>query len=328
MDEPPRSAAERLVGELHGAEATALLAGSGAAAGGALTALTNPGGHVIVPAQLAGPVRDFVENDLARMGREVSFTDCTDIAAVGACLRPETQVVLTESLSDPLMRPSPVNELAELAHAADLFLVVDNTALSPALLRPLDLGATLVVERCSPYLDGRVGLDASVVAGPPRLVRRVAAQAARTGARLDPWSSELLAASLRALALRMSALQRNTREVAAFLRGHPGVARVNLPDFDSAPWAAETHRGFGGLLSFEPRAPLVPATHDESVSLPARTSHAGLGARRRRAAGISATLVRVAPGIEPPARLVGTLRGLLDAARPAPPRVPEGTRHV
>lgn len=310
--EPQREAETRLRG-LHGAEAAVLLSGAAAATAHTLSALTNPGGHVIVPAGLSGPVREFLAGTFPQMGRTVSYTDCADVDAVASRIRPETQLVLVESLADPSMRPTPVNELAEMAHGTDLQLVVDNTALSPALLRPLDLGATLVVENCTPYLDDHADTGASVVCGPHRLVERVTGEARRAGGRPDPWAGRLLDRALRTLGLRMAAHSRNADEVADFLRGHPEVGAVHRPNFDESPWAIETHQGFGGLLSFESRRPLSLPDPSGPISLPAYTSHAGLGAGLRESAGITRTLVRVAVDIDEPVRLIGLLRRLLDA---------------
>ncbi|BCJ44129.1 cystathionine beta-lyase [Actinoplanes ianthinogenes] len=305
------AAAESRIAELHGAETAALLAGGAAAATQTVCALTNPGGHVIASAGISGPVREFLEDSFRRLGRTVSYTDCADVDAVAGAVRPETQLIVTESLSDPAMRLIPVNELAELAHSTDLQLVVDNTGLSPALLRPLDLGATVVVETVDPYLDDHAALDASVVCGPRRLVERVTAQAAHAGGRPDGWTDRLLAQALRTLDLRMAAHTANADQVAAFLRGHPAVTVVHRPSFDDSPWAIETHGGFGGLLSFESRTPLAVPDQPGPVSIPVLRSHAGVSARRREQAGVTPTLVRVAAGIDSPKPLIALLQGLL-----------------
>jgi cystathionine beta-lyase/cystathionine gamma-synthase len=315
----PEGEAERLVSALHRAEATVLLGGGSAAAVHALCALTNPGGHVIVSAGLCASLGAFLEDSFARLGRDVTYLDCADVAAVAAAIRPETQLIFAESVADPLMRLTPVNDLAELAHGSDLPVLVDNTGLSPAMARPLDMGATMVVENCVPYLSGPAVVDASVACGPRRLVRRIAAQARPAGAAPGAWSGGLLSQALHTLELRMAAHQRNADAIAEFLRGHPGVAAVYRPGFDAAPWAIETHRGFGGLLSFLPRRGLPrEALSREAlsglVSLPALDFPGASGARHRERMGVPPELVRVTAGLEPPAGQIAALRGLLGAA--------------
>ena len=314
----PEGEAERLVSALHGAEATVLLGGGSAAAVHALCALTNPGGHVIVSAGLYAPLGSFLADSFARLGRDVTYLDCADVAAVAAGVRPETQLIFAESVADPLMRLTPVNDLAELAHASDLPVLVDNTGLSPAMARPLDMGATVVVENCVPYLSGGAVVDASVACGPRRLLRRIAAQAQPAGAAPGAWSSALLSQALRTLELRMAAHQRSADAIAQFLRGHPAVAAVYRPGFDAAPWAIETHRGFGGLLSFLPRRglprqALSRETLGDLVSFPALDYPGAAGARHRERMGVPPELVRVTAGLESPARQIAALRGLLDA---------------
>jgi cystathionine beta-lyase/cystathionine gamma-synthase len=275
-----------------------------------------PGRHVIVSAGLYATLGSFLEDTFAGLGREVTYLDCADVAAVADSVRPETQLIFAESLADPLMRPAPVNDLAELAHGSDLLVLVDNTGLSPAMARPLDMGATMVVENCATYLSGHAALDTSVACGPRRLVRRVAAQARPTGAVPDAWSGRLLSEALRTLELRMAAHHRNADAIAAFLRGHPGVAEVHRPDFGTAPWAIETHSGFGGLLSFVPRRELARrevAADGELISFPGLDAHAATGARRLERVGIPRELVRVAAGLADAPGQIATLRALLDA---------------
>ena len=166
---------------LHGADSALLLPGLVAATTGTLLALTNPGGHVIASDQTSDPLRGVLTRELAGLGRTVTFVDCTDADAVAAAVRPETQVVYAQSLSDPLMRPAPLNEIAIHAQMNDLLLVVDNTALSPAELRPLDTGAVIVIEDTAPFLDGWGDVGAAFVTGLDRYLPRIAEQCSRFG---------------------------------------------------------------------------------------------------------------------------------------------------
>ncbi|PBC84054.1 MULTISPECIES: PLP-dependent transferase [unclassified Streptomyces] len=311
---------------LHGADRALLVPGAVAATTGTLLALTNPGGHLIASDQICDPLRGVLTRELSGLGRTVTFVDCTDVDAVIAAVRPETQVVYTQSLSDPLMRPAPLNEIAIHAQMNDLLLVVDNTALSPAELRPLETGAVVVIEDTAPYLDGWGDVGAALVTGLDRYLPRIAEQCARLGGEVHGWAAHLLERSLATLQLRLSAQRDGAERVAAALRAHPAVRAVHRPSFDEAPWALETHEGFGGLLSFE----VVPEIRDlsgilaagngdgtplaGSARLPAHTSHAHLSERVRREAGITRQLVRLEVGITGSDALTTRLRRALDAA--------------
>ncbi|MGV4926305.1 PLP-dependent transferase [Streptomyces sp. BHT-5-2] len=311
---------------LHGADSALIVPGVVAATMGTLLALTNPGGHIVASDQTCDPLRGMLHQELTGLGRSVTFVDCTDVDSVAAAVQPSTQVVYTQSLSDPLMRLCPVNEIAIHAQMNDLLLAVDNTALSPAELRPLETGAVVVIEDTAPYLDAWGDVDAALVTGLDRHLPRIAEQCARLGGEVDGWAAHLLERSLSTLQLRLSAQRAGAERVAEALRGHPAVRAVHRPSYDEAPWALETHQGFGGLLSFE----VVPEVRDlsgvldacrgdgtplsTSAQLPARTTHAHLSERVRREAGVSRQLVRLSVGVEDGDALARRVRRALDTA--------------
>ncbi|MGW7427330.1 PLP-dependent transferase [Streptomyces sp. NPDC054813] len=313
---------------LHGADNALLVPGVVAATTATLLALTNPGGHIIASDQTGDPLRSVLTRELAGLGRTVTFVDCTDADAVVAAVEPATQVVYVPSLSDPLMKPAPLNEIAIHAQMNDLLLAVDNTGLSPAELRPLETGAVVVIEDTAPYLDGWSEVGAALVTGLDRYLPRIAEQCARLGGEVDAWAAHLLERSLSTLHLRLTAQRDGAERVAGALRAHPAVRQVHRPSFEESPWALETHRGFGGLLSFE----VVPEISDLSgvlavcgeegdgtplataARLPARTTHAHLSERVRQEAGISRRLVRLSVGVDDTDVLIRRLRRALDAA--------------
>ncbi|MFH8338386.1 PLP-dependent transferase [Streptomyces sp. AM6-12] len=322
----PARRVEDAFAALHGADSALLVPGVVAATTATLLALTNPGGHLIASDQTCDPLRGVLTRELAGLGRTVTFVDPTDADAVLTAVRPETQVVYTQSLSDPLMRPAPLNEIAIHAQMNDLLLVVDNTALSPAELRPLETGAVIVIEDTVPFLDGWGDVGAALVTGLDRYLPRIAEQCARLGGAVPDWSAHLLERSLATLPLRLTAQRDGAERVAGMLRAHRAVRAVHRPSFDAAPWALETHRGFGGLLSFE----VAPDIHDltgilaactgdhsplgSTARLPARTSHAHLSERVRREQGITRRLVRLSVGVTDADALSGRLRRALDTA--------------
>jgi cystathionine beta-lyase/cystathionine gamma-synthase/uncharacterized OsmC-like protein len=320
---------EHALATLHGGEVAMLAPNPVAATAAVLLTLTNRGGHVIASDQTYGPLRDFLLEDFVGRGRRVSLVDCTDPGAVVSSVEPATQVVYTQSLTDPLMRLCPLNELATYSQMNDLILVVDNTNLSPAQLRPLETGAVIVIEDCGPYLDGYGDIRAAAVAGGSRYLHRIREQARRSGAEVDPWVAHRLVRSLTTLELRMAEHDRNAEKVASALREHPAVRKVYRPSFDESPWALETHPGFGGLLSFEVQAEIqdlsgilaafrpggiIPGRLATTAQVPALTTHARMSERLRRQAGVSRQLVRLAVGIENVDRLLRDLQRALDVA--------------
>ncbi|MET9363828.1 PLP-dependent transferase [Streptomyces sp. NPDC006632] len=327
--------AEAAFARLHGADAALLLPSAVTATTAVLLALSNPGGHIIVSDQTCDPLRAALDAELTGSRRTVTFVDCTEVDAVVAAVRPATQVVYTPSLSDPLMRLAPLGDLATYAQMNDLLLVVDNTALSPAEVRPLETGAVVVIEDSSPCLDEWGDVSAAFVTGAGRHLAPVREQAARFGGQVDPWAAHLLERSLSTLGLRLAARRHNAERVADALRGHRAVHAVHRPSFDDAPWALETHDGFGGLLAFE----VAPEVHDlgavldacagdagdggataSTLRLPALTTHAHLSERVRQEGGISRQLVRASIGTQDPAPLIRGLRRALDAAAEPRPR--------
>ena len=163
------------------------------------------------------------------MGATVSRVDVRDLAAVEAAFGPQTRAVYVESLSNPRLKVADVDALAALAHERGALLIVDNTFLSPALLRPIEHGADLVVHSATKYLSGTGQALGGVVAGRRETIGPIAARAARLGGNLTPFAAWLLLAGIKTLPLRMERHSATAARLAAFLSVHPAVAAVNYP---------------------------------------------------------------------------------------------------
>jgi cystathionine beta-lyase/cystathionine gamma-synthase len=315
---PNQWSVQEKVATLEGASSSLVFASGMAAISTTLLALTNRGGHIISAVDLYGGSYALLKEDMHQMGRSVTFVEPTDIAAIESAIRPETQVLFFETLTNPLMKAIPLQPLGELARKRNLLLIVDNTFLSPILLRPLDLGAHVVIHSCTKYLNGHSDLVAGVASGSRKYIDRVWAQMLKFGGHLEPMSCFLLERGLKTLELRVQRQTANANALAAALERHPKVARVfhpSLPDYPYT-WIHELcPNGFGGMVSFEvaggDAAALelterltIPAIAtslggvDSLVSLPFNTSHSILTERQRRAIGINPGLVRFSCGIE------------------------------
>jgi cystathionine beta-lyase/cystathionine gamma-synthase len=335
---PNHTILEETLADLEGAEA-AVVTASGM---GALTALFHaalrPGDHLVAGQELYGSTTALLREQAPRWGITVTLVDATEAAAVEAAMTPATRAIFVEMVSNPLLRLADLPGLAELAGRRGVALLVDGTFASPALLRPLEHGATAVHHSATKYLSGHGDTTAGVIAGPSTLVTAVRAQAVRLGLNLSPFDAWLCHRGLRTLALRMERHSANAMALARLLAARPEVGVVHYPGLAEHPQhalAAKLFRdGFGGMLSFELAggAPAVerlfqaltargliefaPSFGDVTTtwSYPARTSHRPLSAEEQAKLGITPGLLRLSVGIEDVEDLEEVLAGALDAA--------------
>jgi methionine-gamma-lyase len=292
-----------------------------------------------------GPTCTLAEEILPRWGIEATVVDTSDTRAVNASFRPNTRVLFVETPGNPTLVVSDLGAMAALAHERGATLVVDNTFLSPALQRPIALGADVVVHSLTKFLNGH----ADVVGG--IIVLRSQEQYApfrkmlnHMGGVLPPFESFLVLRGIRTLPLRMRRHCENALEVARFLEGHPQVEWVRYPGLPSHPHYALSQRqtmGGGGLVSFELRGGLEAGktlmNHvrlwglavslggvESLIQHPASMTHASMGAEARRRAAITDGLVRLSVGVENVADLIADLAQALAVVTSAP--APGGSR--
>ncbi|MDI3279798.1 MAG: aminotransferase class I/II-fold pyridoxal phosphate-dependent enzyme [Bacillota bacterium] len=314
---PTRTALERLIAELEEGE-VGLAFSSGMAALSTAFMLFSTGDQILVGEDVYGGTYRVLTACFSRLGLKSSFVDTTDPAAVAAAFTPQTKALLVESPSNPLLRVSDLAALAELCHARGAMLIVDNTFLTPYWQKPLTLGADLVLHSATKYLGGHSDLVAGLaVAREKEVGERLRFLQNAIGAVPGPQDAWLLLRGLRTLALRMEAHEANARAVAAWLAGHRRVVSVHYPGLPTHPQhalAARQAGGFGGMVSFDVGdAALAEAVAartrifllaeslggvESLICLPARMTHASLPPERRKALGISDSLLRLSVGIE------------------------------
>lgn len=315
----------------------ALVTGSGMSAISAtLLAHLSAGDHVIAQKCVYGGTHSLLTRTLARMGIETTFVDGTDASGWSAALRPQTRVVYTETLANPLLTVADLRGAVAFARAHDLLLVVDNTFASPVLCRPLELGADLVVHSATKFLNGHSDLAAGVVAGRADAVDAVHKTLNLLGGHLDPEGCFLLHRGLKTLSLRVRAQCANARRLARFLDAHPRVRTVHHPSLPSHPQHARATAlmsDYGAMLAVELEADAratqacIEAVEvvvcsvslggvESLVTRPAATSHAGMTAAERASVGVHDGLVRLSVGIEDVADLEADLAQALDAMPP------------
>jgi cystathionine gamma-synthase len=334
---PTRAVLEEAIAALEGG-AGATCTSTGMSAVLVALNLLPHGSHLLCTVDCYGGTFRTLEHARSAFGLEVTYLDLADLAAVEKALRRGaggTGMVWIETPSNPLLRLTDVRAVSALARDRGALTVVDNTFLSPALQRPFELGADLVVHSTTKYLNGHSDVvGGAVVAAPGRtaLVQRIQSMNNLLGTSQSPHDAFLVLRGLKTLLLRMRAHEAGAREVATWLERHPAVARVHYPGLPSHPQhalAKAQQHGFGGMLSFE----LVDGRPDrvdhvlrtlrwftlaeslggvESlVAHPASMTHASMTAEARKRAGITDSVIRLSIGIEDPADLLSDLQQAL-----------------
>lgn len=295
--------------------------------------LLRPGDRLLAPHDCYGGTRRLLDTLADRGHFQVEYIDQSDELELAKALARPARMVWVETPSNPLLRITDIAQAARLAGEAGALLVVDNTFLSPALQRPLTLGADLVVHSTTKYLNGHSDIvGGAVVAREPSLVEQLAWWANVIGVTGAPFDSYLTLRGLRTLHPRIRSHLENAAAVVRLLARHPAVARVHypgLPDHPGHTVAARQQAGFGAMVSFELEGGevTVPAflnglryfTLAESlggveslVAHPATMTHASMTAEQQAAAGITTGLLRLSVGIEAVEDLVEDLSLGLD----------------
>lgn len=307
---------------LEGAEACVATASGMAAILATVMALLKAGDHIVAARGIFGASQQLFGTILPRFGVETGFVAGTDPAAFRAALRPNTRLVFIETPSNPLTEVFDIAALAALAHEAGALLVVDNCFCSPALQRPLEFGADLVVHSATKYLDGQGRVLGGAVCGGRAPVEDVFKFLRTAGPTLSPFNAWVILKGLETLGIRMQAQSANALALARRLEAHPAVARVFYPGLPSHPQHALTLRQQatgGAIVAFEVKANegqareaawrvvdncrLISITANlgdvkTTITHPASTTHGRISAEARTEAGISEGLLRVAVGLE------------------------------
>lgn len=287
--------------------------------------LLKAGDHVICSQSVFGSTIKLIGTELAKFGVLSSFVPQTDVAAWRAAVRPETRLLFAETPTNPLTEICDIAALAQVAHEAGALLAVDNCFCTPALQRPVDHGADLVVHSGTKYLDGQGRVVAGAICGKRELIEGTFVPVMRSaGMSLSAFNAWVVLKGMETLAIRMEAQCRRALEFARWLEAHPKVKRVYYPGLASHPQhalAMAQQAGQGGaVVSFDvvgddPDTARRNAFHvidstrvcsitanlgdtKTTITHPASTSHGRLTEAQRQAASIQQGLIRVAVGLE------------------------------
>ena len=283
-----------------------------------LLALLKSGDHVVAARVLYGRTAQMLNHLASSFGVRVTYVDANDPSAFGRALTPQTRLAIVETVSNPLMEVADLTAIA--TSVGEVPLLVDNTFATPCLVRPLEHGARLVFHSGSKYLNGHGDVMLGVMVGDAGLIRKIKGLGALYGVNSNPMESWLASRGLRTLPLRMQRVCETAANLAPFLAGQAGVARVYYPGLVNHPSHEIARRmmpsGFGGMLAFDlaggqpavaklfralgETIPFSPTLADArtTVSYPAGTSHKFLTAQERAECGITDGLVRLSVGLE------------------------------
>ncbi len=312
-----RTFEERLAA-LEGAEDCVATASGMAAIYSTVVAHLQSGDSIIVSRSVFGSTNVLFEKFVRKFNIDVRYVDLLDLNSWQQAIDDTTQMLFLESPSNPMSEVADIQALADLAHKHNALLVVDNCFCTPALQKPLQFGADLIIHSATKYIDGQGRCLGGAVAGSAELIEPIIGVLRSAGPTMSPFNAWVFLKGLETLALRMKAHSENAMALALWLQQQPQVSKVNyagLSDHPSHELAKKQQSAFGGVLSFEvnggqPAAwQLIDGTRMISITAnlgdtkttithPATTTHSRLTPEDRAKAGISDGLVRIAVGLE------------------------------
>ena len=317
---PTVTAFQERLAALEGGESCVATASGMAAILSVLMGLLKAGDHVVASQSIFGSTVQLLTNIMGRFGIGTTFVPLSDLAAWKAAARPTTRLFFLETPSNPTMELVDIAALSEVARASAAWLVVDNCFCTPALQRPLLLGADLVVHSATKYLDGQGRVLGGAVVGSQALVMDGGIyQFLRTaGPSMSPFNAWVCLKGLETLALRMEAQSRNAQALAQWLESHPAVTRVyypGLPSHGQYELARRQQSRGGAIVTFDVRGGqpkawqvidstrLISITGNlgdtkSTITHPATTTHGRISEEARQAAGIGPGMIRLSVGLE------------------------------
>ncbi len=336
---PTRATLETIIAQLEKGS-TGIAFGSGLAAIDAVLKLLKTGDEILAVDDIYGGAFRLFTQVYEKFGVSVNYVDCTKVENVFHALTPQTKLIWIETPTNPTLKISDIEAIAKIAKAHHCLLCVDNTFASPALQQPLTLGADIVVHSATKYLGGHSDLIAGlVVTKETALGEKIKFLQNACGAILGPFDSWLLIRGIETLYLRIKQHGENAEVIAQFLSNHPAVDKVFYPGLPSHPnhaIAKKQAKGFGGIVSFTLKEDTEAAATafagatelfqlaeslggiKSLLSHPAQMTHKSIPAEKRRAAGVSDSLIRLSVGLEDVQDLVRDLERAFEKVKEKP----------
>jgi len=296
----------------------AMIFGSGMAAiSHMFLAFLQKGDHIVVQNTLYGGTSNFIREEFHKYGIDFTFTNGYAVSDFEAAIQSNTKLIHIETPSNPLLTITDIKSVASLAKSKGIITTIDNTFASPVNQNPIDFGIDIVMHSATKYLGGHSDILAGAVASTQEHMDRIWNVSKNLGGSLSDMTVWMLERSMKTLALRVKAQNKNAGKLAKFLETHDDVSKVYYPGLQSHPehqLAKSQMKGFGGMLSFELvesidaisfmkqlnliKSSMSLAGVESMMLLPSETSHALLTQEQRDAVGISNQLIRFSVGIE------------------------------
>jgi cystathionine beta-lyase/cystathionine gamma-synthase len=331
---PTVTALELRLAALEGGKHCACFSTGLAATTSLALALLGAGERAVVSDVVYGGTVRLFEQLLSRFGVETEFVDTADLAALEAALARPAKLLFLETPANPTLKLTDIAAAARLGHAVGAVVVVDNTILSPALQRPLELGADVVLQSTTKFIDGHnATVGGALITSDPTLHEKFGWHRNSTGSIQSPWNAWLTLQGVKTLPLRMERHSRNALLVAEFLAAHPRVTRLlypGIPSFAQYELACRQQKSGGALLAFEVEGGTEAGIRvmnavklcslaenlgaaETLVTHPASMTHAAVSKQQREKTGITDGLIRVSVGLEDPDDLIADLARALSA---------------
>lgn len=325
---PTRARVEKTIADLEGA-AGSLAFSSGMAATHCAMGLLESGSHVVAGCDMYGGTYRLLHKICNRNNISVTLVHADDSKAIAEAIRPETKMVWVESIGNPLMSVPDLEQISQITNKAGVLLAVDSTFVPPCILKPLDLGADIVMHSATKYFGGHSDcLAGALSAKTPELHRQLYFIQNATGGVIGGLEAFLLHRGIKTMELRVREQSKSALAIAQWLESHRSVARVLYPGLASHPHHQRAVRlmgdQFGGMVTFDVRGDIETAKRvckatelfglavscgavESLIEQPATMSHASYDPAARAQAGISDTLVRISVGLEDPEDLIADL---------------------
>ena len=311
---PNQEAVETKIASLEKCERGMVFSSGMAATMTIMLSLLKSGDHVLLQRDIYGGTHDSVTKELDRLGIEVSFCDGI-VAELEKGIRNNTRVIFIESPSNPLLKITDIEAVADLCRTRNITSIIDNTFATPINQNPHTLGIDIVMHSATKYLGGHSDISAGVAAMSAEYFERIRETSIHLGGNLDVQACWLLERSMKTLEIRVSKQNQNAMAIAEFLQNHAKVSKVFYPGLESSDGhelARKQMSAYGGMVAFDTdsdpndfvkRLKLInPAMSlggvESTITCPAQTSHARISAEERAALGITDSLLRLSVGIE------------------------------
>jgi methionine-gamma-lyase len=316
---PTINALERQIAILENGFGAIAVSSGMAAATTIYLALLSSGDHIVSTDAIYGPARSVMENQFVRFGFQSTYINTSDIETVKKVILPNTKVLYIETPANPTMNITDLAACAEIAHANNILLVVDNTFCSPYLQNPLDFGADIVFHSMTKFINGHADIVAGIIiAKEKNIYSKLRNMMISLGCNMDPHQAYLVIRGLKTLSIRIDRAQESAYKIAEFLESHPKVAWIKYPGLKSHPQynlGIKQMRGSGSMISFglksgfEGAKILMNNLHlallavslggvETLIQHPASMTHSKVSAKDKQKSGITDDLIRLAIGIE------------------------------